>query len=206
MSLNEGNIELLTQAVLNEARADADRLLAEARSKADSIRRQAQEQARLERQAILERATQDADRIRRQATATAEIKARMLQLEHREKLLADVFEAARKELPGVQKWKEYHEIATLLLREALLHLGAEAASVHADGLTSRLLTKKKLETIGKELNMKLSLKKSLEEVTGVLVETPDGRKHYDNTLDTRLDLMQSTLRSPVYHILMGEGL
>jgi len=202
----EGNIELLTQAVLSEARADADRLLAEARSKAESIQRQAEEQAAAERTAILERAAQDADRIRRQATATAEIKVRMLQLEHREKMLADVFKAARKQLPSVQIWKEYEEIVDHLLREALVHLGAEVADIHADKHTGRLLTRKKLDAIGKELNIKLSLKKPLSKGMGILVETTDKRMHYDNTLETRLELMQSTLRSPVYKILMGEGL
>jgi vacuolar-type H+-ATPase subunit E/Vma4 len=206
MTPEEGNIELLTQAVMSEARADADQLLAEARSKAESIRRQAEEQAAAERKALFERAAQDADRIRRQATATAEIKARMLQLEHREKMLADVFDAARKQLPGVQRWKEYEEIVNQLLREGLIKLGTGTANIHADEHSGRLLTKKKLDLIGKELNMKLSLKKPLSKGTGILVETTDGRMHYDNTLETRMELMQSTLRSPVYKILMGEGL
>ena len=202
----EGNIELLSQAVMQAARADADQLLAEARTKAEAIRRHAEGQAEAESKAILVRAAQDADRIRRQAAATAEIKARMLQLEHREKLLADVFDAASKQLASVQKWKEYEAIAGQLLREALIHLGGEAADIHADEQTARLLTRKKLEEFGKELNMKLALKKTLEHGTGVMVATADGRMHYDNTLETRLELMQSTLRAPVYHILMGEGL
>ncbi len=41
--------------------------------------------------------------------------------------------------------------------------------------------------------------------TGVVLETPDGHRRYDNTLETRLARMQDGLRAPVYHILMGEA-
>ena len=46
----------------------------------------------------------------------------------------------------------------------------------------------------------------LEEGTGVIVDASDGHLHFDNTLETRLSRLQSSLRSSVYHVLMGEKL
>ncbi len=206
MSPVESDLERLSQAVLSEARTEAEQTMSEARAKADAIRRQAKDEAAAQQKAILERATQEAERIRRQAQATAEIQARMLRLERREKLLQSVFETACRQLPTVQQWKDYDQIAFRLLREALVHLGASTAQVSADAATNRLLTEAALEAIARELKVKLQLKEPLAGGTGVIVQTEDGRMHYDNTLGTRLDRIQNTLRTAVYHILMGEAL
>ena len=44
----------------------------------------------------------------------------------------------------------------------------------------------------------------LDEGTGVIVDASGGKIHYDNTLETRLSRLQSTLRASVYKVLMGE--
>ncbi len=202
----EGNIDLLTQAVMSEADTAAEGILSAARAKAEAIAQQAREQAKAESEQILEQATRDAERIRRQTIASAQISARMLELEQREKILAEVFEAARKQVSSIQRWKEYGQIADQLLREAVLHLGVEAAEIHADAVTRRFLTRERLSKISKELNVSLSLKGLLKQGTGVIVQTKDGRMQYDNTLETRLGRLQNSLRSPAFHILMGEAL
>jgi len=199
-------MDLLTRAVLQEGRTEADQILSEARAKADAIRQRAEAQATAGQQAILARASETAERIRQQAIAAAEVKARMLRLEHREKLLQSVFEAARRQIASVQQWKEYDQVAIQLLREGLAHLGANTALVRADAATGRLLTDTVLETVSKELNVKLTMTEPLTQGLGIIVQTEDGRRFYDNTLQTRLDRLQNTLRAAVYHILMGEAL
>jgi vacuolar-type H+-ATPase subunit E/Vma4 len=202
----EGNMELLAQAVMSEARTEADQVLSDARAKSDGIRQQAQEQATAERKQILERASQEAERIRHQAIAMAQIQARMLQLEQREKLLDRVFEAARQQLHTVQQWSDYDQIAYQLLREAVIRLEASTAVVRADETTQQLLTGSLLDRVSKELDVELRVGKILEQGTGVIVETEDGRRRYDNTLTVRLGRMQDALRSPVYRLLTGESL
>ncbi len=202
----EGNMETLFQAVMSEAHSEADQILAEARVKADAIRQSAQEQAEAVRKEVLARASLDAERSRRQIIATAQIKARSIQLESREKSLNNVFEAAQQQLSSVQQWSDYDKTAAGLLREALTHVGASRVQVYADETTRQHLTLALLEKVSKELNVELRLEKPLEHGTGVIVETEDGRRRYDNTLETRLSRMQDALRSPVYHILMGESL
>lgn len=60
--------------------------------------------------------------------------------------------------------------------------------------------------MSKELNITIRLGEPLKRGLGVMVETQDGHRQFDNTLETRLRRMKETLRSPVYHILMGEAL
>ncbi len=206
MKPTDENVRLLSNAVLTDARGDAEKVVTEAKTKADEIRAQAQEQAAAERAKILQQAAAEAERMRSQAVATSQLKARTLQLEQREKLLTDVFEAARKQLATIQKSSDYEKTAMQLLREALSQLGAGDALVRADAQTRKFYTPAVLEKLSAELKMEIKLGDPLQQGTGVIVETQDGHRQYDNTLETRLKRMQDLLRSPVYHILMGEAI
>ena len=201
MKTEAEDIEMLERAIMVEAREEADQLRAEAKEKADAIRKRAQAEAEAERKAILDRAKQDADRFRSQASASAQLQSRSTQLEQREKLLDNVFAEVKKQLDGVKKRSDYGAIVAMLAHEALTQLKATEAEVQADEATQKVL---KLDEISKELNGKFSLGNKLEEGTGIVVSASDGKLYYDNTLETRLNRLQSTLRSSVYKMLMGE--
>jgi len=198
------DVERLERAILTEARDAADQIRAEAKEKADVIRRRAQEQAAGDRKDILDRAQKDAEQLRGQAVATAQLKARSLELAHREKVLDRVFKAAEARLSDVQKRPDYDQIAGMLLREALVQLRVKKADVTADKTTQESLKKHALDEISKELDGEFTIAGALEEGTGIVVEAADGRLHYDNTLQTRLGRLQGTLRSSVYKVLTGE--
>ena len=204
MKTEAQDVEMLARAILTEARDEAEQIKAEAKEKVDAIRKRAQAQAEEERKAILERAQQDAERLRSQAMATAQLKTRSIQLENREKLLDRVFKEVKKQLDAVKKRPDYDAIATLLIREALTQLRVTKAEVRADESTQKALKKGALDEISKELKGEFTLGKELDEGTGIVVDAADGKIHYDNTLETRLNRLQSTLRSSVYKVLMGE--
>jgi vacuolar-type H+-ATPase subunit E/Vma4 len=202
----EEEIETLSRAILKEAQVDAEQLKEEARAKADAIRQRAHEEAEREKKEILDRARQEAERLRSQSAANAQLQARTIQLEHREKLLDKVFQAAAEKLPELQKRHDYPQLAATLLREALMQLRVNKAQVRADKLTRELLEKGTLSDISSELKGEFTLGDPLEEGLGVVVDAADGRLHYDNTLETRLQRLQSSLRASVHKILMGEQL
>ncbi|MFT3893980.1 MAG: V-type ATP synthase subunit E family protein [Anaerolineales bacterium] len=204
MKPEDENIEALSRAILRDVRAEADGLQEEAKAKAEAIRQRAQAEAEFERKVILDKAKQDAERLRSQAVATAQLKARTMQLEHREKLLDKVFTTARERLSTIQKRADYDKLAAQLLKEAITQLNAETAEVRADEATERFLKSSSADKVSKELNAKINFGKSLESGTGVVVDASNGRLHYDNTLESRLDRLQSSLRNAAYQVLMGE--
>jgi vacuolar-type H+-ATPase subunit E/Vma4 len=204
MNTEAQDVEMLARAIMTEVREEADQIKAEANEKADAIRGRAQERAEAERKAILDRAREDAERLRGQAVATAQLKARALELAHREQLLDRVFKAVKEKLPEVQKRPDYDQIAAMLLREALTQLRVKKADVRADETTQNSLKKSALNEISKELDGEFNIIGALEEGIGVAVDGAEGKLHYDNTLETRLNRLQSTLRSSVYQILTGE--
>jgi len=202
MKSEEQDIELLARAIMVEARDEAEQLYAEAKQKAEVIRKHAQEEAESERMAILARAKEDADRLRSQSSANSQLKARSMQLEQREKILNEVFDEAKKQLGSVRDRSDYGAIAMMLAREALTQLNATEAEVQADDTTQKVL---KLDELSKELNGKFTFGNKLEEGTGVMVIASGGKLHYDNTFETRLRRLQGSLRSSVYKMLMGEN-
>ncbi len=204
MNTQVDDIEMLQRAILGEARDEADQIKAEAKEKVDVIRKRAQEQAEQERKSILDLARQDTERLRTQAAATAQLKARSVQLAHREQLLDRVFKTVKEKLSEVQKRPDYDQIATMLLREALQQLRVNKAEIRADKTTQNFLEQKALDEISKEIKGQFTMADPLEEGVGVVVDAADGKIHYDNTLETRLNRLQSTLRASVYKILMGE--
>ena len=204
MNSEAENIAELERAILIEARDEAEQMQVEAKEKADAIHRRAQEQAGSERKAILDRAQQDAERFRSQAVATAQLKARSSQLEHREKVLDNVFVEVKKQLDAVKKRSDYDAIAAMLLREALTELRVGKAEIRADESTQKALKKGALDQIAKDLKGEFTINGGLDEGNGVVVDASGGKIHYDNTLETRLNRLQNTLRSAVYKVLMGE--
>jgi V/A-type H+/Na+-transporting ATPase subunit E len=197
-------IDMLERAILTEARDEAEQIKAKAKEKADAIRKRAQEQAEAERKAILDQARQDAERFRSQAVATAQLKARSVQLSSREQLLDSVFKAVKEKLPDIQKRSDYDAITAMLLREALTQLRVNKAQIRTDEATQKSLKKGALDEISKELNGEFTLGEVLEEGMGVVVDAADGKIHYDNTLETRLNRLQNALRSSVYQMLTGD--
>lgn len=200
------SMKALARAVWSEARAEAERILADAKAKAEAIQQEAQKQAAAEREEILKNARREAEHIRSQAIAAAQLQARTLQLERREKLLNKVFEAARERLPSVRQWTDYDQIVRQLIREAVAHVGTDVVLLRADEETQELLTDEVLAELSQELGVQLQRGEPLTHGTGVIAETMDGRRQYDNTLEARLSRRQDALRAPVYRILRGESL
>lgn len=206
MNSVEDNITSLSRAIMNEARGEADQVLEDARAKAEATRRQAQEQADAARKDTLDRAQREAERIRSQKVASTQLKARTMQLDSREKLLNKVFTTVQQELPSIAQWSDYEEIARSLLREALNQLKASEVVVRADKQTQAHLSQQFLKDISDELKVQIQVGEPLAQGTGVIVETANGRLQFDNTLETRLQRLWNGMRSPVYHLLMGETL
>ena len=198
----EEDLESLSRAIMKEAEADAELIREEAQAKAEAIRQRAQEQAAKEREEILKRAQQEAERLKGQVVASAQLRARTLQLEHREKLLDRVFDAANQRVAALQKRADYNKIAVQLLREALTQLNVSSATVRADAATERFLKSGALN----DLKAEIKFGAPLDEGTGLVVGSTDGHLRFDNTLETRLQRLQGSLRSSVYHVLMGEKL
>ena len=198
------SIQELSRAVMNEAKTNAEKIKAEAIEKAALIQQEAQNKADMEREQKIALAKKEAAGIKKQQIASMKLKAQMLWIDRREKMLDNVFVAARERIVNITQWSNYEEIVVQLVKEAVENLQSTEVKVFADAKTLSLLTEKKLQQIAKEMDYKLVLGGELTQGTGVVAETMDGHRQFDNTFEARLDHLQDSLRAPVYHVLLGE--
>ncbi|MBN1874561.1 MAG: hypothetical protein JXA33_10060 [Anaerolineae bacterium] len=206
MELVTENLQMLSHAILKKAQTDAQQVLTEAQANAGAIQQRARQQAEAEQKRILARAQQEAERIRSQSLATAQLKARTLKLERREALLDEVFDAVRQRLSTVSGWTDYNQVVVQLAREAIAQLRSESCSLRADAQAQDILANQELSQLSETSSVRLQMGAPLEQGTGVIAETLDGFRQYDNTLEARLEHSQESLRFSVYRILMGESL
>lgn len=190
---------------MEDAVGEAEQILAEAHARAEAIRAEAEVQADAERELRLRRARQAAETARGQVVAAAQIEAQTLRLKRREQLLERVFDEARRQLADAPQWPDYPEIARRLAREAVEMLGADEIVLHTDTATGRAFDEQAIAELAQELGVRLSAGEPLNHGIGVVAETGDGHRRYDNTLETRLARMRDALRMPVYRILAGEA-
>lgn len=198
-------IRTLEAAIKAEVRAEVDLLQGEALAQVQRIQREAEAQSALEREKRLQEAASEAAIVGESAVARAQLEAQRLKVLRREQLLTTVFAAAAQRLPVLVEAPDYAETAAALVRDAVRRLNVRAALVvRADTQTCARLDAERLAALSAELGAPLTLGAPLEVGVGVVVETPDGHRRYDNTLSARLDRMRDALRAPVYHILMGD--
>jgi len=205
MSTKQNNIEALERAIVEEANEEAHQIHTEAQAEIERIQRDVRVRIKAEEERILQRAEKDAQSIRSHSLAAAQLDAQNTKLRRRELLLQSTFDKARERLTSVPQRPDYQQILRLLVTEAIHHVGAHDVTIRADRSTVDCLSHEFLTEIEQELGVKLAVGQPLERGAGVIVETPDGHRRYDNTLDTRLDRMQNGLRTLVYRILMGEA-
>ena len=200
----QDNIESLERAIIQEAQGEAQQIVESAQTQAQIIYQEAQSQVKTEGNIMLERARKKADTLRSQAEASARIDAQTLKLQRREQLLTQVFDRAREQLASATQWPDYDQVTRQLVRDAVGHLGSDNILVRADPQTQKVLTPDVLAELSTEIGIYMRPGEPLTEGTGIILETPDGHCRYDNRLETRLDRIQSALRTSVYRILTGE--
>jgi vacuolar-type H+-ATPase subunit E/Vma4 len=134
----------------------------------------------------------------------AQLEAQSLNLKRREKLLERTFAAARQRLATLPQSPNYEQVVRCLIKEAVACLSAETELVLlADQETLNVLSDEVMANLEKELGLHLRIGEPLAHGAGVVLQTPDGHRQFDNTFETRLSRMQDSLRAPVYNILMG---
>jgi len=204
LKMLDERIDLLTKAIVDDAQAEADEIRADARAKAEEIEHAAKVSADEIRRDILTKAQQEAATFEDEIAAEGKMKAQMLWLEHREKLINQVFETALSRISTIVHTDQYPQVLHELIKEAALNTQAADVILHFDAFSRSLVTDDEVTAISGETNQTITIGDDLTEGNGVVAETQDGHRQFDNTLEMRLRRQQQSLRAAVFHILMGE--
>lgn len=206
VSTTQGNLDTLQSAVMAEVEQEIQDLLENARTHAEEHRTSVVESARRESAELLSQARKQAEQTREQTAAQARLDAQHRMLQRRERLLDSVFETATQRLDDLVNRAAYAPLAYRLAHDAAARIGGAAQKVilHADAGTASILALS-LGKLEEDVRVQMELDGSLLDGHGVVAQTADGHRRYDNRLETRLTRLKDELRAPVYHILNGEA-
>lgn len=194
----------LSRAVKNEARAESEMILAEAQEKASLIIKEAHQKYDQENLILIEKAEKEAEKIKAEAQASAELEVQMVWLEKREQMLQEVFKAVKKRLSEIAQREDYGEILKNLIIQSIERIGGDDFVVHADERSADLIRNDLIKSLQQETNSHIKLGDLLTDKTGIILQTADGHREYDNTFENRLKQREEILRPLVFHTLMGE--
>lgn len=200
-------IRALSRAVLDDTRAEAERIVSAAYREADDQRRRVEQTVSEIRRQIEEETERRVALIKQQAIAVAQLEAQRILLRRREELVGAILAAVKDRLPLLRKSEGYRDLLCRLIVEAVEELGEPSECVvHVAPQDEAWLEALDLEGFAARWHGRVHLRcgEPLDIQAGVILETADGKKRYDNTLETRLEHEWPRLRPQVYRILFGE--
>ena len=189
----------LLQLLEREARVERDKVLSEAREKAQEIRAAAENDAAGISAETRRGLEGERAQILNRATSAASLRAAALVLEAKDQAIREVFQRAAEELKRASEDPERRrDMLRTLLAEAIQGLQTEGAILEVprgDAEAAR--------EICRALGLSLEIRENPEISGGVRITTKDRRVVVENTVSSRLARTRAALVSRVAEILWG---
>lgn len=185
-----------SQAILEEARQEANGILDMAKREADLIL----EEARKELQQVYsadspEAARRIAKTRYKNVVAAAELDARKQALLTQERLIAEVFAQVQHRLSNVRNEPRYPELLSNLIRKGIAELAGEAFEVIADPQDRMFITDAMLKQLARDIGKTLTLsEESRPDMTGCIIRRTDRHVQCDNSFQAMLQRQKENLR------------
>ena len=177
--------------ILSEARTRASEIVAKAKEEAEALTAQSKRSSEMQHDAALVR-----------AKSSAQLEASSMRLNAQHKAVEDVMSEARNSLEKLAQGKDFDKTFAGLLDEALEAVGGkdnvEAVVVNSDD-------KATAEKAADKHGLKSKVETSDSVKGGVRLRQSGGKVAIENTLYERLDALQDELAADVSKVLFGEA-
>jgi vacuolar-type H+-ATPase subunit E/Vma4 len=197
-----GHVELLCRAVSGEGDQQAGLILAEAEAEAARIVAEARERAEHEQASELLVRRSAAYAEAKRIVDSAELEARKRIMTFREQVIQEVLEALQERLKEFSKEPGYGDFLMTALGEGVDHLTGTAFVVELHMADLDLVAERARKWAG-EHSLTIEFKPSTAIDAGLRVYTVDQRLLYDNTLAARLRRSENDIRQEIRRILFG---
>ena len=207
----EGEKRIINK-IAQMADGEAGKIMADAQSNADEIRKAAELKANSEAQDIIKRGTQEAKREKQRILADARLKAKRKMMSMQEHLMQESFGQATKYLQelvvkGEDAGYKYNTIITDFIKEAAEIIGHQSLKLsfnRRDKDRFQPLLSQISQDISQSMGKKVTL--SIDEKTtptlgGVNVTSEDGSVGVDNTIESRMTRFNEQLKTEATRIL-----
>ena len=197
-----------TEDILTNARGKAESIIREAETETQRASDEAKITASREVEAVVRNARADADAVKRRQVSEARHRSKLLEQQEKDKIMRDVLDQTKKRISDiVRDDTKYLPLLTSLIETGIHELGSKSATIHLNEADlGRVKTANLDQRISKglgEIRVEWS-KAPIAALGGAIISSPDGMIRIVNTLDQRLEALESRLLIEAGKSLFGE--
>lgn len=200
--------EAIRERILRDAREKADRIIKEARNRAEEIIRKAKKNVEETKKIELKQRKEHIDQTSRERLAEEKIERHRRLQSFRSEMIEKVYDEALNRLRNYCEKPQYVETLKKLAVEAGIALRGGDLLILANERDQKRLTRKILDELSTSIERKTNKRtilnlahKTINCIGGVVVSTVDERATVDNTLDARLKRLKEEIRTELEAIL-----
>ena len=198
------SLEKLHNRILSDARLKADQILKEANEKAKQGLETAQQEAQKEAEEIIARARIEADAVRRGILSSKLRANRLKVLDEKNRIVDDVMRSVQDRLSNIAGSDQFSDTLKRLVNEAVEAVGSDDAIVRVG---FKQASKKNLDDFGRSLpkGSKFVIEDHpIEGLGGVIASDPQGKVTYNNSFKSRLERLDTQLLTLISSTIFGE--
>ena len=198
------SLDKLHNRILSDAKLKADETIREAQAKADQIIAEARQRAQKEADELLAKAKLEAEAVRRNILSSKVRANRLRILDEKNRIVQEVLGAVEEKLSNIAKSSRFGETAQRFVAEAVKAVDSDQPVVR---LGFKGSSKQNLDSVSKVLpkGSKLVFEEDpVDGLGGVVASDAEGRIIFNNSFRSRLERLDSQLLKLIASTIFGE--
>jgi V/A-type H+-transporting ATPase subunit E len=198
------SLEKLQNRILSDARLKAEETIKEAQAKAQQILEEARRRAQKESEEIIAKAKVEAESVRRSILSSKVRVNRLRILGEKNRIVQDIIHTVEDQLSSIARTDQFENTAQRFVAEAVKAVESDQPIVR---IGFKDATKKNFDGISRVLPKggKLVLdEKPIDDFGGVIATDPEGRVVFNNTFKSRLERLDNQLLTLIASTVFSE--
>jgi len=198
------SLDKLHNRILSDAKLKADETIREAEAKADQTIAEARQRAQKEADELLAKAKLEAEAVRRNILSSKVRANRLRILDEKNRIVQEVLGAVEEKLSNIAKSSRFGETAQRFVAEAVKAVDSDQPVVR---LGFKGSSKQNLDNVSKVLpkGSKLVFEEDpVDGLGGVVASDAEGRVTFNNSFRSRLERLDSQLLTLIASTIFGE--
>ncbi|ADC68703.1 H(+)-transporting two-sector ATPase E subunit [Methanocaldococcus sp. FS406-22] len=196
-------VDKIKAKILEDAKAEANKIISEAEEEKAKILEKAKEEAEKRKAEILKKGEKEAEMTKSRIISEAKLEAKKKLLEAKEEIIEMAINKLKEELVKLPEQPEYKDKLVNLIKDGAVSLGGGELIVRLNSRDMELIEdstlwnlEKEIESITKKVTV---LKKGdpVDIIGGCIIETADGLKSLDNSLEAIFNRNLNVIRARI---------
>lgn len=198
------SLDKLQNRILSDAKQKADEIARDAQAKADQVLAEARDKARKESAEIITKAKLEAEAIRRSILSSKVRANRLKVLDEKNRIVQDVVKTVEDRLASVARSSQFDEAAERFVSEAVKAVDSDQPIIR---LGFKDASKKNLDVVSKIVPKGAKVvfeDEPIDGLGGVVASDAEGKTIFNNSFKSRLERLDSQLLTLISSTIFGE--